>query len=177
MEIEAAEDEAEERDSDLGLLEKIFGCQIWEPTIQQIGSIETREDRIITFPNILQYQVRPFELVDSTRPGHRKILELFLVDPNIRIISTANVPCQQRDWWSQAISSNVNSRLTELPPEIYEKVIDEAGDYPISLEAARRLREDLMGERDNLSRSQDENFHRLYRYDSGGCGYWIATCD
>ncbi len=142
-------------------LEKIFGCHNWAPAIQQVGSIETCEDRIITFPNLLQHQVQPFKLADLTRPGHRKILALFLVDPNIRIISTANVPCQQRDWWSQAISSCVEGHLVNLPPEIYEKVIDGVEGFPISSETAKQLREELMKERKSFTLLQDENFRKV----------------
>lgn len=142
-------------------LQEIFGCRNWAPAIQQVGSIETREDRVITFPNLLQHQVQPFKLADPTKPGHRKILALFLVDPHIRIISTANVPCQQRDWWSQAISSDDNGRLAKLPPEIREKVIDEVEDFPINLETAKRLREELMEERKSFVLVQDENFRSI----------------
>ena len=42
-----------------------------------------------------------FSLVDRIKPaaGHQKILSPLLVDPYLKILSTANVPCQQRDWW------------------------------------------------------------------------------
>jgi len=173
VEISAAEDE---RNGSIWL-ENVFGCHE-SSAAQQVGSIETREDRVITFPNLLQRQVQPFKLADPTRPGHRKILALFLVDPHIRIISTANVPCQQRDWWSQAISNDVNGRFSNLPPEIHEKVIDEVEDFPISLETAKRLREDLMEERKSLTILQDENFHGVMNDDfERGCGYWMMTCD
>jgi hypothetical protein len=51
--------------------------------VQTIGNVECREDRLIRFPNTLQHLVGPFELEDPTKPGHRKILALFLVDPNV----------------------------------------------------------------------------------------------
>ncbi|KAJ5635052.1 uncharacterized protein N7484_008365 [Penicillium longicatenatum] len=62
------------------------------------GDIVCKEGRLITFPNILQHCVSPFSLADRTKPGHRKILALFLVDPHRRIISSANVPPQREDW-------------------------------------------------------------------------------
>lgn len=157
MEIETAEYEQ----NDSVWLEKIFGHENWTPAIQQVGAIETREDRIITFPNLLQHQVQPFKLADPTRPGHRKILALFLVDPHIRIISTANVPCQQRDWWSRVILDDVEGPLTQLPPEIREKVIGDVEDFPISFETAKRLREELMEERKDFTLYQDQSFHRI----------------
>ncbi|OJD23982.1 hypothetical protein ACJ73_04661 [Blastomyces percursus] len=57
--------------------------------------------RLLTFPNVLQHRVSPFHLEDASKPGHKKILALFLVDPNIRVISSANVPCQRRDSWAE----------------------------------------------------------------------------
>jgi len=50
---------------------------------QEIGSISTSEGRCIAFPNIYQHRVSPFELIDKTKPGHRKIVALFLVDPTL----------------------------------------------------------------------------------------------
>lgn len=41
------------------------------------------------------------KLQDPTRPGHRRFLALWLVDPHTRIVSTANVPPQQRAWWEE----------------------------------------------------------------------------
>jgi hypothetical protein len=77
----------------------VFGCEPDGPAVQEVGSVLCKEGRLLTFPNILQHRILPFKLADATKPGHRKILALFLVDPGIRIISTANVPPQQRDWW------------------------------------------------------------------------------
>ncbi|UPK99846.1 hypothetical protein LCI18_010781 [Fusarium solani-melongenae] len=44
-----------------------------------------------------QNRLGPFELADKTRPGHCKMLALFLVDPMNPIISTTIIPPQQRD--------------------------------------------------------------------------------
>lgn len=41
-----------------------------------------------------------FKLQDPTKPGHRRFIALWLVDPHRRILSTANVPPQQKDWWT-----------------------------------------------------------------------------
>ena len=65
-------------------LPAVFGCEDGGPGLQFVGSVDTREGRLLTFPNILQHQVQPFSLVDPSKPGHRKILALFLVDPHLR---------------------------------------------------------------------------------------------
>jgi len=62
---------------------------------QVLGSAETRVGRVLAFPNILQHHVDPFRLADPSRPGHRKILVFFLLDPSVTIISTSDVPPQQ----------------------------------------------------------------------------------
>ncbi|WOO80290.1 uncharacterized protein LOC62_03G003804 [Vanrija pseudolonga] len=66
----------------------------WMP----LGSIETRPGRLVVFPNVYAHRVEPFELVDKTRPGYRKMIAIFLVDPGTPIISTSNVPPQQSTW-------------------------------------------------------------------------------
>ncbi|TFK36208.1 hypothetical protein BDQ12DRAFT_610196 [Crucibulum laeve] len=121
-------------------LEEVFGCDNDGPAVQDIGAVETREGRLITFPNVLQHQVQPFKLVDPTKSGHRKMVALFLVDPHIRIISTAHVPPQQKDWWMQAIKQN--RRLERLPVELQK-----LEDFPIDFEEAKQMRLKLMEER------------------------------
>ncbi|KAJ4115383.1 hypothetical protein NW768_011235 [Fusarium equiseti] len=95
--------------------------------IQSIGSVLTREKRALFFPNVFQHHVNSFKLADPTKPGHRKILALFLVDPAIPVISTANVPPQQKAWWPE-----------ELNP---------TGDLPFDEEKAKEFRKELMEER------------------------------
>jgi hypothetical protein len=80
-----------------------------------------------------QHRVSPFELIDRTKPGHRRFIALWLVDPNRRIISTANVPPQQRDWWVEAILGSTPEKrkaaLSKLPPEIVSLILDNEKDY------------------------------------------------
>ncbi|KAF8626051.1 hypothetical protein AX15_005105 [Amanita polypyramis BW_CC] len=132
----------------------VFGCDPEGPPIQDVGSVETRESRLLTFPNILQHQVQPFKLADLTKPGHRKILALFLVDPNTRIISTANVPCQRHDWWCESIKEK-NTALGRLPLELQDKVFSDVEEFPMKMETAKELRLDLMEERKKLIISHD----------------------
>jgi hypothetical protein len=104
----------------------------------------------LTFPNILQHRVQPFKLADPSKLGHRKILALFLVDPGIRIIGTANVPPQQRDWWSESVIMDIaktGKALAKLSPELKDKVFENVDDFPISVEEAKEVRLSLMEER------------------------------
>jgi len=114
------------------------------------------EGRLLTFPNLLQHQVQPFQLADATKPGHRKILALFLVDPGIRIIGTANVPPQQKAWWSEKVGGE--GRLGELSEEVKEMVFEGVEEWPIGLEEAKMAREKLMEERSVFVGVHEEAF-------------------
>ena len=122
---------------------------------QNLGSVVTKSGRAICFPNLYQHQVSPFELADKSKPGHRKIVALFLVDPNIRVISTASVPCQRMDWWKEECTAHTTdssglrptSLLHTLPVELLDQTFDQLDKYPISLEEAKELRLELMEER------------------------------
>lgn len=69
-----------------------------------------------------QHAVSPFKLVDPHKPGHRRFIALWLVDPNKRIISTANVPPQQMTWYAESVlGTTPESRketLAKLPDEL-----------------------------------------------------------
>ncbi|KAJ2915427.1 hypothetical protein MD484_g4988, partial [Candolleomyces efflorescens] len=146
--------------NDHDFLQDLFGCENEASGVQDVGKVETREGRLLTFPNILQHQVQPFELEDPTQPGHRKILALFLVDPNVRIISTACVPPQQLDWWRDAVTTTSRSStrptrkgLNKLPVELKDTVFDAVDGFPISLEKAKEYRDELMNERKKFVRA------------------------
>ncbi|WP_344497329.1 DUF4246 domain-containing protein [Streptomyces enissocaesilis] len=114
----ALDDPYYEQNDDNGLRE-IYGLEDEDALSQVLGSTSTPEGRCLAFPNVLQHRVGSFRLTDPTRPGYRKILAFFLVDPSENIVSTSDVPPQQP--WS------VTSTMT--------------------LEQARNYREQLMQER------------------------------
>ena len=126
-------------------LDVVFGCEDRSSSVQQVGAVETRAGRLITFPNILQHQVQPFSLEDRSKPGHRKLLALFLVDPMIKVISTAHVPCQRKDWWQEIV--NTRSAIGDLPRELQDQVFEEVEEFPFGMEEAKQFRLELMEER------------------------------
>lgn len=75
------------------------------------------------FP-ISQHRVSPFKLKDPTKPGHRRLIALWLVDPHTRILSTANVPPQQQDWWAESTfgrsADSLRSAADKLPAEVLQ---------------------------------------------------------
>ncbi|KAK5110463.1 hypothetical protein LTR62_005814 [Meristemomyces frigidus] len=129
-------------------LERLYDIENGGLPIQNLGSVLTREGRLLTFPNVMQHRVHPFTLQDPSQPGHRKLLALFLVDPHLPIPSTATVPPQQKHWWSDVVLTL--DAVADLPLELAERIVESAGEFPYGLSRARELREELMGERSAL---------------------------
>lgn len=119
------------------------------------SALVCKEGRLLTFPNTMQHPVYPFHLIDPTKPGHRKILALFLVDSHLKIISTENVPCQQKSWWEEDVRDI--EPLGKIPDEMTNHILDLA-DYPISLEVAKEQRLELMEERKGFVKWHQEGF-------------------
>ncbi|MFE7548803.1 DUF4246 domain-containing protein [Streptomyces gardneri] len=90
----ALDDPDYEQNDDNGLRE-VYGLENEDALNQLLGSASTPAGRCLAFPNVLQHRVGSFRLADPTRPGHRKILAFFLVDPSEKIVSTSDVPPQQ----------------------------------------------------------------------------------
>ncbi|MFF5973135.1 DUF4246 domain-containing protein [Streptomyces sp. NPDC012769] len=114
----AVDDPDYEQNDDNGMRE-VYGLENEDALNQVLGSAATPAGRCLAFPNVLQHRVGSFRLEDPTRPGHRKILAFFLVDPSERIVSTSDVPPQQP--WSATAT--------------------------MTLEQAKEYREELMRER------------------------------
>ena len=119
LSFRAAVDDPEYEQSDHQGVREVYGLENEEALNQVFGAVPTPEGRCLAFPNILQHRVSPFRLADPSRPGHRKILAFFLVDPSERIVSTSDVPPQQP--WAETST--------------------------MTLEEAKAFREELMKER------------------------------
>lgn len=60
-----------------------------------LGLIKCDQGSSVVFPNTLQHHVKNFELINNHNEGIRTILAFFVIDPDHRIISTADIPKQQ----------------------------------------------------------------------------------
>lgn len=112
-------DDPEYAQNDDNGMREVYGLENEGALNQLLGSAATPEGRCLAFPNVLQHRVGPFRLQDPTRPGHRKIVAFFLVDPSHPIVSTSDVPPQQP--WAETST--------------------------MTLEEAKAFREELMKER------------------------------
>ena len=86
-----------------------------------------------------------------TKPAHRKILALFLVDATVPIISMANVPPQQRNWWTHEVRLD-RSRVGSLFAELVDMIAEGIKNFLIGLEEAKAIREEFTVERDRWTR-------------------------
>jgi hypothetical protein len=131
--------------------------------VQDVGDVVTKTHRCVAFPNLYQHQVQPFHLVDPTKPGHRKILVFFLVDPTQRIPSATDVGPQQREWVTEAMrSADANSPLARLPVEILT-MISEGNDGTMSRSEAEGYRKELMDERTVFVEDNSQGYFGMVR--------------
>ncbi|KNE70967.1 hypothetical protein AMAG_15229 [Allomyces macrogynus ATCC 38327] len=148
----------------LPLLESVVS-RILAPALLRIepgsnrGFITARQGRLVAFPNLYQHQVAPFELADPTRPGHRKIIAFFLIDPisplGQEVVTTAQVPPQQAEWIADAWAQDPTFPLTEqLPREVLDMVVDRL-EVPMTRKEAMALRLELMDERTDFVEDND----------------------
>ena len=163
--------------------EALFGVESLgnDQCLQQYGSVETQQGRLLAFPNTFQHQVSSFSLKDRTKPGHRRFIALWLVNPEHRVISTANVPPQQFDWWFEAVVGSKGEGVRgEIPPEIMQLVVDKraggtGGTPDLSADmlakltegATHRLPPEILamvqqeGALDGLMTAEEANQHRI----------------
>ncbi|KAF3295500.1 hypothetical protein TWF132_001544 [Orbilia oligospora] len=118
------------------------------PVAQELGSIPTKKNRAIVFPNIFQHSIEPFELVDKTKKGYRRILAFFLCDPSPEheIPTTKTVAPQQPDVQEAIVKMLCKTGAGKLPVELFQEVMKDMFP-PISREEAENYKEELMDER------------------------------
>ncbi|KAJ2704127.1 hypothetical protein FB645_003550 [Coemansia sp. IMI 203386] len=106
-----------------------------ESYTQPAGEIDPKQGRLICYPNVYKQSNR-FCPSDSL-----KSLTIYFVDPSVRIVSTAIVPPQQKDWWAKTVSS-VPSRVSKLPLEVQDMIFKHV-DSPMSFEKACEVSEKI----------------------------------
>ncbi|KAI9219270.1 hypothetical protein BC828DRAFT_174884 [Blastocladiella britannica] len=118
----------EYQQSDFFGIESIYGLNGGVGILAQPrGHITARAGRAVAFPNLYHHQVQRFRLADPTRPGHRKIVAFFLIDPELRIPSSARVAPQRADWLAHAVlrGPRDKERIVEstLPVEVVQRIL------------------------------------------------------
>ncbi|KAJ6589999.1 hypothetical protein DFH09DRAFT_1307454 [Mycena vulgaris] len=123
------------------------GC----PCVQELGSMITKQGRTLAWPNLFQHRVSPFRLTDPTKPGHRKILAFFLVNPATDpIVSATDVPLQQAEWTREAFAG-ASAATAGLPQELRDYVEEYLTDTLMTRKGAEAYRLELMKERTSFT--------------------------
>ncbi|KAG4434610.1 hypothetical protein IFR05_009903 [Cadophora sp. M221] len=116
------------------------------PPLQTLGTVDLPINRLLTWPNTLQHRLDGLALCDATQPGRFGMLLLYLVDPNYRICSTANVPPQQHDWWAEValdqavFGTGAVPQARRVPLEVRQIVDGYAAGCPMGKEEAKEIK-------------------------------------
>ncbi|KAJ6632481.1 hypothetical protein B0H10DRAFT_1977500 [Mycena sp. CBHHK59/15] len=120
----------------------LYGIDRDDICVQDIGAMVTKAGRALSWPNLFQHRVSSFKLADPSKPGHRKILALFLVDPTIDPIASAtDVPPQQAEWAFEAFEE------APAPGELVDLVKEQFLSTVMTRKEAEAYRLELMKER------------------------------
>ncbi|TPX36980.1 hypothetical protein SmJEL517_g00889 [Synchytrium microbalum] len=146
----------------------VYGLEDESILVENMGSVDTNTpNRAIAFPNLYQHRVQPFELLDKTKPGIRKILVFFLVNPQEKIISTATVPPQQAEWYRNFDMVKPYHPLSRLPDLALDGIIKwmakgADSDTLMTMEQAKEYRRQLIEERSGKMLEANEELYERF---------------
>lgn len=148
--------EVDHEPGDFIWLRQVFGLENGEPAIQAPGSIRAKPGRCIMYPSTVQHKFTRFELTDKSKPGFARALVFLLIDPNIRIISTANIPPQRLDW-----TMDIPQTGEDLKEAMAKLALDNRsskGHMPMTLDEALEYRVKVLNEIIEFTRYQHVAF-------------------
>ncbi|KAF9225298.1 hypothetical protein BS17DRAFT_778410 [Gyrodon lividus] len=132
---------------------QLWGLSDNDPCHQYLGSVPIRENFCVAFPNIYQHRHTSFSLLDPSKPGHQRVVGVFLVDPDIPPIpSTTHVPPQQKSWVRRGIEE---SKLFAV--ELVDKIMSETEGLMDAREA-ELVRKDMLDERGNFQAKNNQQY-------------------
>jgi hypothetical protein len=142
------------------------GMRDWRNNIE-LGAVPTPAGRILVFRNDYQHCLTLLHNPSKTEVATRKIVCWFVINPDVPIISTADVPPQQWDLRMRAqgvaligVSRRV-LRGRSLPRDVVLQILERAH-IGMSLADARRHREALMKERKVFINDQNKEMEREF---------------
>ncbi|KAH7240356.1 uncharacterized protein BKA55DRAFT_577383 [Fusarium redolens] len=141
-----------------GWMEQVYGTNLrGGDCLQRYGKIETKQGRLLAFPNVFHHRVSPVELDDMSKPGHRRFIALWLIDPRTRIINTGNVPPQQKSWWTESAFRNLGEENASNVPNAVAKLVSEGEPEHPGLKAAAESGKPLPQELVNMVEAEADN--------------------
>ncbi|KAJ5167720.1 uncharacterized protein N7482_003314 [Penicillium canariense] len=148
--------DVEHEPGDFIWMNQVFGLDNGEPAIQHQGAIKCTLGRTVMFPSTIQHRLTRFELKDKSKPGYVRGLVFYMVDPNIRIISTANIPPQRLDWTLDVKETSEDLQTAMARLALDNK--DKRGQMPMSLTEALETRMKVLKEMAEFERYQHVAF-------------------
>jgi len=139
-----------------------------------LGVVETPPGRVLVFKNSLQHRVSILTNSSTTEKAFRKVLLFWLVDPDKRILSTADVPRQQWDYMRVQIAHTLHRqwhpscKQCRFPVKLTKLVLDFAK-YGFTDEEARQHRLNLMEERKFSRVAINKKFQALIEREYSFC--------
>lgn len=124
-----------------------------------LGSVPVKTGRMLAWPNTLLHCHEPFSIKEmfenspdddaegdwkktpekEKQSGHILYIDIHLVDPTYRILSTRNVPPQQpRWWWLRVVAPILKAR--GLPQELVDKILENVDDTAFHREEAIQMK-------------------------------------
>jgi hypothetical protein len=140
---------------------RAFGILPADNNFQVLGRVKVHPDKAIFYPNVYKHRQGAFSLVDRSKKGHLKYFKLYLVDPAIPIISTANVPPQQYDWWTKSEIHNRGLDIVQKLPSELKEMVHSYVDFPIDSKEEDKIHNEFISHRDDLG----EGLHYIPLYD------------
>lgn len=123
-----------------------FGIEDGDPMTRYIGSVEAKKGRVVIFPNSFQHHVDAFKLEDPSKPGFRKILCFFLVDPYNSLVKATDVVPPQNETWV-----NDKELMKKFFPQVNAKDL-----ATMTEQEAKEFRLQLMEERSAMVNEEDD---------------------
>lgn len=146
------------RPFDVGATLRTWGLRSGDPCNQFLGSVSIRSGLAIAFPNIYQHRFTACRLQPGQREGRLSTIAFFLIDPDSpRVVSTADVPPQQRAWIFRVLESSLDERF---PTEVIEKIVSEVDDL-MTDEEANVFVEEMQRERADFTKYHDARYFSL----------------
>ena len=128
----------------------------------EMVTCRTTPGLILAWPNTLHHQVQPVRLKDRSPSGHHTICCFNLVDPTLRVRSTATVPPQQYAWLASEIDHRLESCVMEAAVQNHVvKIHQEVKEGCITYEEACDRRKRLFSERSGAENANDSTLFRL----------------
>lgn len=141
-------------------LKQVFGLEPGDAAVQNVGRIKLKRGRVVMYPSTIQSRMERFCLKDKTKSGFARGLALYLVDPNIRIISTANIPPQRLDWTKEVQELGpLSEEINKFPDYVIDRVLNRKCKFPFRAEEADEFAGRMWKEAQDFTKYQAVAFY------------------